>query len=117
MSQPIHSELIEVNEPAGRWAWLSLREIWQHRELVYYLARRDVAVRYKQTAVGVLWVVLQPLLLAGVFSVFLGLLTRSIPHEGVPYPAFVLTGMTMWLFLAQALSKISMSTVDNSALN
>ena len=109
-------DLVEINEPPKSWTLPRLRDVWRHRELVYFLGRRDVAVRYKQTIMGVLWVVLQPLLLALIFSVFLGLLARHVPSEGVPYPVFALAGMTMWLFLATALSKCSESTISNAPL-
>lgn len=109
-------DLIEINEPEKSWAVPNLSDVWQHRELVYFLGRRDVVVRYKQTIMGVLWVVLQPLLLALVFSVFLGLLARHVPSEHVSYPVFVLTGMTIWLFLSTALSRCSESTISNAPL-
>jgi len=110
------AEIIEVNAPPARWSFPSLSDVWKHRELVYFLGRRDVSVRYKQTVIGVLWVVVQPLLFAAIFSVFLGLLARSLPSEGAPYPVFALTGMTLWLFLSSALARSSDSTTSNSAL-
>jgi lipopolysaccharide transport system permease protein len=111
------SELVkEVNEPPKPWAVPRLRELWERRELLYFLGRRDVAVRYKQTAVGVTWVILQPILLALIFSVFLGLLTRNIPTNGIPYPLFALAGMTMWLFFSNAMSRSAESTVSNVEL-
>jgi lipopolysaccharide transport system permease protein len=109
------ADLIEVNEPARRWAFPPLRDVWEHRELVYYLGRRDLAVRYKQTVVGALWAVLQPLLLAAVFSVFLGLIAR-VPSQGVPYPLFALVGMTMWFFFSTAITRCSESTVGSVEL-
>ncbi len=94
----------------------SLRELWDQRDLLYYLARREVSVRYKQTAVGVLWAVLQPLLLAVVFSVFFGHLAHVPSEPGVPYPAFAVSGMVLWLFFAAAMSATSESTVANERL-
>jgi homopolymeric O-antigen transport system permease protein len=108
--------LEEINAPPKRWSIPRLTEVWDHRELTYFLGWRDVAVRYKQTVVGVAWVILQPLLLAVIFSVFLGLLTRSIPSNGVRYPLFALAGMTMWLFFASAMGKCAESTVTNTEL-
>jgi lipopolysaccharide transport system permease protein len=112
----MEGRVIEINEPASRLAFPSLREVWRHRELIYYLGRREVAVRYRQTFMGVLWVVLQPLLLAAIFTLFLGLLDRHVPSGGVAYPLFVLAGMTMWLFLSGALGKCSESTISNAQL-
>jgi lipopolysaccharide transport system permease protein len=105
-----------INAPPKRWAIPRLKELWGHRELIYFLGWRDVSVRYKQTVVGAAWVILQPILLAIVLSVFLGLITRSIPSDGVPYPLFALAGMTLWLFFANGLSKCSESTVTNVEL-
>jgi lipopolysaccharide transport system permease protein len=102
-------------EPAGGWRLPNLREVANSADLVYFLAKRDVAVRYKQTVVGALWAVLQPLLLAGIFSVFLGQLT-DVPSEGTPYALFALAGMTMWLFVANAMARCSESTVSSANL-
>jgi lipopolysaccharide transport system permease protein len=104
-----------VIEPPSGWPRPPLRELWHSADLVYFLARRDVAVRYKQTAVGALWAVLQPLLLAGIFTVFLGQLT-DVPSEGTPYALFALTGMVMWLFVANAIARCSESTISSSDL-
>jgi lipopolysaccharide transport system permease protein len=93
------------------------RELWAHRELMYVLARRDVAVRYKQSFVGVLWVVVQPLLLAGVFSLFFGLLADiDSGRPGVPYPVFAVLGMVTWLFFVSAMTQVSTSTVTSASL-
>ena len=109
------SEATVVIEPVSGWTLPSLRDIWGSADLVYFLAKRDVTVRYKQTVVGALWAVLQPLLLAGVFSVFLGQLT-NIPSEGTPYALFALAGMTMWLFVANATSRCADSTLQSANL-
>jgi lipopolysaccharide transport system permease protein len=101
--------------PISRWPLPRLGEIWHHADLVYFLAKRDVTVRYKQTVVGALWAVIQPLLLAGIFSVFLGQLT-DVPSEGAPYSLFALSGMTMWLFMAGAINRASDSTLSSSEL-
>jgi len=110
-------EPFQLNLPPKRWSLPDLRAVWDRRELIYFLGRRDVAVRYKQTIVGVAWVVLQPLLLTGVFSVFVGLLGEDkISTSGVPYPVFSLASMTMWLWLAACITKSSDSTVSNVEL-
>jgi lipopolysaccharide transport system permease protein len=101
--------------PASGWRLPHVSDLWRHPDLIYFLAKRDVTVRYKQTAVGALWAVLQPLLLAGVFTLFLGQLT-DVPSDGMPYGLFALTGMTMWLFLAGAIGRCSESTLASSEL-
>lgn len=93
-----------------------LRELWSYRDLAYFLMRRDVSVRYKQTAIGMVWTILQPLSLAVVFSVFLGLLAHVPSRAGVQYPLFALSGMVMWLYFTQALTKTSNSTVGSAEL-
>ncbi len=105
-----------VIEPASGDRFPSLSEIWRQRDLVYYLARREVAARYKQSAAGVFWAILQPLLLATVFSVFLGLLVKVPSQPGVPYPVFAVSGMVLWLFISGAVASASESTVANEAL-
>jgi homopolymeric O-antigen transport system permease protein len=102
-------------EPPSGWPRPPLGELWRSADLIYFLARRDVAVRYKQTAVGALWAVLQPLLLAGIFTVFLGQLT-DVPSGGTPYALFALAGMVMWLFVANAIARCSESTIASSDL-
>ena len=104
-----------VIEPERRLAWPDLRQVWRYRDTLYFLARRDVAVRYKQTAIGVLWVVLQPVAFALVYAAFLSLI-GSVPSQGVPYGIFALTGMTLWLFFVAALARISDSTVASANL-
>ena len=112
-----HIRLIEqVNEPAGRWTLPRLRELWEHREIVYFLGKRDIAVRYKQAVLGTAWVVLQPLLLALIFAVFLSLLNSRVAPSGVPTAVFALTGMTMWLFFSTAMMRCTESTVSNVEL-
>jgi len=101
--------------PGNRWRIPNLRELAQSVDLIYFLAKRDITVRYKQTAIGAVWAILQPLLLAGIFSLFLGQLT-DIPSDGAPYALFALAGMTMWLFLSGAISRTSESTLNSRDL-
>ncbi|HEY6638974.1 MAG TPA: ABC transporter permease [Solirubrobacterales bacterium] len=105
-----------VIEPGGGDRFPSLSEIWRHRDLVYYLARREVSGRYKQSAIGVFWAVLQPVLLAVVFSVFLSLRANVPSIPGVPYPVFAVSGMVFWLFISNGLALASGSTVANESL-
>jgi len=81
--------------PTKGWRFLDLRELWAYRELVYFLTWQDIKVRYKQTAIGVAWAVLQPLAMMLVFTLFFGKLAK-VPSEGVPYPLFAYTGLLPW---------------------
>ena len=94
------------------WAPLDLAEVWRHRELLLFMAWRDIQLRYRQTALGVAWAVLQPLLTAVVFAVFFGRL-GGIPSDGLPYPLFALAGLVPWQLFAFALLQSSTSLVDN----
>lgn len=110
------SARVTVIEPPRGWGFPDLRELTSHRDLIYYLARRDVVVRYKQAAVGGFWVVIQPLLLAGVFSLFLGRYAGVPSEPGIPYPLFALTGMVLWLMFSTMLERISQSTISSEPL-
>ena len=102
-------------EARRSWRSLSLRELWIYRELLYFLTLRDIKVRYKQTLLGVTWVVLQPLLTTLVFTLFLGVLVR-VPSDGYPYILFVYTGMLPWTFFSLAISTSGNSLVNNAHL-
>jgi homopolymeric O-antigen transport system permease protein len=105
-----------VIEP-GRGGWFpDLTEIAKYRDLIYYLARREVTGRYAQSAVGVFWAILQPILLAAVFSLFLGHYAKIPSLPDVPYPVFAVSGMVLWLFIAGSLQTASGSTVINESL-
>jgi lipopolysaccharide transport system permease protein len=92
-----------------------LRELWEYRELLVFLSWRDVAVRYKQTILGLSWVLLQPLLTMAVFSLVFGRLAR-LPSDGVPYPLFVFCGLLPWQLFAFALGSSANSLVSNERL-
>lgn len=98
-----------------RWTALDLRDLWAHRELFYILAWRDVKVRYKQSALGVLWVVLQPLLTMIIFTLLFGRLAR-MPSEGQPYAIFSYAGLLPWTFFAEAVTSSSNSLINSSNL-
>lgn len=102
-------------EPRRSFSWTDLRDVWIYRELLYFLVWRDLKVRYKQTTVGVAWVVLQPILTTLVFSVFLGVLAR-VPSDGVPYAIFVFAGLLPWTFLSGALNSSGNSLVGSAHL-
>ena len=94
---------------------LPLRELWEYRELLYFLTWRDIKVRYKQTVLGVAWAIVQPLVIALTLSLFLGRLAK-VPSEGVPYPVFAYTAVVVWQFFASALTEASNSMVANERL-
>lgn len=91
------------------------KEIWRYKELLYFLTWRDFKVRYKQTAIGVLWAVFQPFMTMVVFTLFFGTLLK-IPSDGVPYPIFVYTGLLFWQFFSTALSETSSTLISNQAI-
>lgn len=102
-------------QPSKGWVSLKLRELWQYRELLYFLTWRDVKVRYKQTALGVLWAIIQPFMTMVVFSIFFGRLAE-IPSDGIPYPVFSFAALVPWTFFSQGLSQSSNSLVGSSNL-
>ncbi|MCA1817674.1 MAG: ABC transporter permease [Acidobacteria bacterium] len=114
-ARALPAEPLVTIEPRRSWAAPDLGELWAYRELLYFLAWRDVKVRYKQTALGVVWVVMQPLLMTLIFTVFLGRLAR-VPTGGVPYPLLVYTGLLPWTFFAAAVTQGASSIVGNSGL-
>jgi lipopolysaccharide transport system permease protein len=93
----------------------TLREIWDYRELFYFLAWRDIKVRYKQTALGVLWAILQPLFTMAIFTVVFGRMA-NIPSDGVPRPTFYFSALLPWTFFSTTLSLAGLSLASNSAL-
>jgi lipopolysaccharide transport system permease protein len=101
--------------PARGSVALKLGELWECRELLYFLTWRDVKVRYKQTALGAAWAIIQPLMTMLVFSLFFGRLAR-MPSDGLPYPVFSLTGLVPWTFFANALNQSSNSLVGSQNL-
>src|ERR1700741_237504 len=99
-------------EPPRGWLELRLGEVWEYRELLYFFAMRDIKIRYKQTAIGVLWVVLQPLMTMGVFTIFFGRLAK-LPSDGLPYPVFYFAALVPWAYFSQALTNCTNIVVDN----
>jgi lipopolysaccharide transport system permease protein len=101
--------------PSKGWVSLKLGELWQYRELVYFLIWRDIKVRYKQTALGATWAIIQPVMTMVVFSLFFGKLGK-IPSDGVPYPIFAYAALVPWTFFANGLAQSSNSLVGSSNL-
>jgi lipopolysaccharide transport system permease protein len=104
-----------VIEPTEGLAALGLRDVWAYRELLYFMVWRDVKVRYKQTALGALWVVLQPLVSMAIFTILFGILLQ-VDSGGVPYPVFAFAGLVPWNYFSQALNRASTSTVNSAHL-
>jgi len=104
-----------VIEPAAGWIPINLREVWNYRELLYFLIWRDIKVRYKQTAIGAVWAIIQPVFAMGVFSLFFGYLAK-MPSNGIPYPIFVYCALLPWQLFAHALTESSNSIVGNQNL-
>ncbi|MFA5095625.1 MAG: ABC transporter permease [Candidatus Paceibacterota bacterium] len=104
-----------IIKPKKFFSFSDLKEIWEYRELLYFFTWRDLKVRYKQTAIGVLWAVFQPFITMIVFTVFFGGLLK-IPSDGVPYPIFVYTGLLFWQFFSGALSDTSNVLIVNQAI-
>ena len=112
-----HSEALptfSIDPPEG-WADIGFRELWDYRELLYFLTWRDVKVRYKQTALGAAWAIIQPLFMMLVFSLFFGRLAK-VPSDGIPYPIFTFCALLPWQLFAHALTESSNSLVGNQNL-
>jgi lipopolysaccharide transport system permease protein len=104
-----------VVRPPSRWPTLPLGELWEYRDLLFILAWRDIKVRYKQTALGAAWAILQPLLTMVVFSLLFGGVAK-LPSEGVPYPIFTFTALLPWQLFAHAMTESGNSLVANQHL-
>lgn len=108
---PFSSSPIRI-EPLHGWFKLRLKELWDYRELLYFFVWRDVKIRYKQTAIGVVWVVLQPLLTMLVFTLFFGKLAK-LPSQGLPYPVFYFAAVVPWMYFSTALLSATNVVVEN----
>ena len=106
---------LTVLRPTSGWIALKLKDLWDYRELLYFLVWRDLKVRYKQTTLGILWAVIQPSLITLVFSIFFTRLT-SLPADGIPYPLFVFCGLLPWQLFAYVLNNASNSLIVNESL-
>jgi lipopolysaccharide transport system permease protein len=101
--------------PSKGWVSLKLNELWEYRELLYFLIWRDIKVRYKQTALGAAWAIIQPFFTMVVFSLFFGRLAK-VPSDGIPYPIFSFAALVPWTFFANGLSQSSNSLVGSANL-
>lgn len=110
----IERPLVRV-QPSRGWVPLKLRDIWQYRSLLYFLAWRDIKVRYKQTTLGIAWAILQPALTTLVFTIVFGRF-MNVETNGLPYPVLALSGLLPWRFFESALNEASSSVVGNANL-
>src|SRR6266511_481155 len=108
-------EHVMVIEPPRGWQLLDLKELWIYRELLYVLTLRDIKVRYKQTALGFSWAIIQPVMMMVVFSIFFGSLA-NMPSDGFPYPIFVYAALLPWTFFANAITSSANSLVGSANL-
>ncbi|HEY8166193.1 MAG TPA: ABC transporter permease [Gemmatimonadaceae bacterium] len=104
-----------IVQPTRGWAAINLRELWNYRDLLAILAGRDVKLRYKQTALGVIWVVMQPLVAAAIFTVMFGRFAH-LPSDGHPYIVFVFAGVVIWSYFAAILQRAGNSLISDSRL-
>src|SRR5688572_6834524 len=109
------TEPLVVIQPSKKWSLLSFKDIWAYRELLYFLTWRDIKVRYKQTALGAAWAILQPVATMLIFSLFFGRLVK-VPSDGIPYPLFALAALVPWTFFANGLNQSSSSLIASANL-
>lgn len=114
--RPLADDAAELIVTAGRSSQQYWRDLWRYRELFFFLAWRDFAVRYKQTAIGVAWALIRPLLTMIVFTVIFGGLAKMPAPDGVPYPLLVMSGMLPWTFFSSAMSESASSILANANL-
>lgn len=109
------TRLVVRIQPARAWQPLHVHELWQYRDVFLFLAWRDISLRYKQTSLGVAWIVLQPLMTAGVLAVFLGRWI-GVPSAGIPYTLFAFIGLMPWTFFSKAVAQSTASVVGSASL-
>jgi len=106
---------VTIIHPSRGWISLNLRDLWEYRELLYFLTWRDIKVRYKQTVLGAAWAIIQPFFTMVVFSLFFGQLAK-VPSDGIPYPIFSYAALVPWTFFANGLNQSSNSLVGSANL-
>jgi lipopolysaccharide transport system permease protein len=112
---PNPQSTITIIRPSRGWISLNLRDLWEYRELLYFLTWRDIKVRYKQTVLGAAWAIIQPFFTMVVFSLFFGKLAK-MPSDNIPYPIFSYAALVPWTFFANGLSQSSSSLVASANL-
>jgi homopolymeric O-antigen transport system permease protein len=113
--EPVRDQSIIVIEPQTGWVSINLREIWAFRDLLFFLAWRDISVRYKQTILGIAWAIIQPFFSMIVFSLFFGRLAK-VPSDGLPYPLFSYAALLPWQYFSTALGSSANSLVGSSSI-
>jgi lipopolysaccharide transport system permease protein len=111
---PYHQDRILI-KPSRGWVSLKLNDLWEYRELLYFLAWRDIKIRYKQTVLGASWAIIQPFFTMIIFSLFFGKLAK-MPSDGIPYPLFTLAALVPWTLFSNSLSQSSNSLVGSAHL-
>ncbi len=111
LAREVPQPVVRISARRG-WLQLDFRELWEYRELLYFFVWRDIKIRYKQTAIGAAWAVLQPFLTMMVFSLFFGRLAR-IPSQGLPYPVFYYCALLPWMYFAGALQNATNTVVEH----
>jgi lipopolysaccharide transport system permease protein len=109
----IDTNEITVIRPLKGWSALGMFELWQYRELLYFMAWRDIKVRYKQTVIGILWAIIQPFMTMIVFTLFFGRMAQ-LPTDGLPYPIFYYAGLLPWTFFSGGIRQASNSLIEGS---
>ncbi len=117
MTKKVNSmtEIFEYSIKPANKTWFDWKELWRYRELFYFFTWRDIKIKYKQTLLGFLWVILQPLLMMVIFTLFFGRVL-NVPSQNLPYPIFVFSGLLLWNMFAAGLSGSANSMVTNSAI-
>src|SRR5450756_2106131 len=114
VDKPPRTPITTVIQPTRGWVRLGLRELWQYRELLYFLTWKDILIRYKQAVLGVAWAVLQPVMAMIVFTFIFGLVLGVKAPYGVPYPVFSFTGVLPWNLFAGSLARSGTSLVGSA---
>src|SRR5215467_10079435 len=108
---PAPSPIVRITPPSG-WLELRLAEVWKYRELLFFFVQRDVKIRYRQTVIGITWVVLQPLMTMGVFTIFFGRLAK-LPSQGMPYTVVYFEALVPWAYFSSLLMWCTNIVVNN----
>jgi len=116
VTHAVKGDEVTVIEPTRGWTLPDMKELWHYRDLVYLLSRREIVVRHQQAVVGIIWALAQPLFLAGLFAVFLGLIAKIEGPADVPYPLYCVSGLVAWLAFTKTLETCTMSTIQHEPL-
>ena len=109
------NEIIEYSIESSRRNIFDLKELWRYRELFYFFTWRDIKIKYKQTSLGFLWAILQPLLMMIIFTLFFGR-ALNIPSQSLPYPVYVFSGLLIWNIFSSGLTNASNSMISNASI-